>query len=94
MVLGQQYYGFGYFFDGFIVLDVEHGERNEDFSYITLVVNYDNNVEVLHARLGHIGQSRMNRLAKEGLLGNLNKVRLSICEDCLVEKTARKPFGK
>ena len=36
----------------------------------------------------------MNRLAKEGLLGNLKKVKLSICEHCLVGKTARKPFGK
>ena len=36
----------------------------------------------------------MNRLAKEGLLGNLNKVELSTCEHCLVGKTTRKPFGK
>ena len=59
LFLGQQYYGSGYFFDGFIVLDFEHGESN-GCSYITLVVNYDNNVEVWHARLGHIGQSQMN----------------------------------
>ena len=26
LFLGQQYYGFGYFFDGFIVFDFEHGE--------------------------------------------------------------------
>ena len=26
LFLEQQYYGYGYFFDGFIVLDVEHGE--------------------------------------------------------------------
>ena len=36
----------------------------------------------------------MNRLAKEGLLGNLKKVELSACEHCLVGKTTRKPFGK
>ena len=36
----------------------------------------------------------MNGLAKEGLLGNLNKVELSTYEHCLVGKTARKPFGK
>ena len=94
LFLGQQFYGSGYFYDGFIVLDVEHGESNECFSYITSVVDYENNVEVWHARLGHIGQSRMNQLAKEGLLRNLNKVELSICEHCLVDKTARKPFGK
>ena len=36
----------------------------------------------------------MNRLAKEGLLGSLNKVELSTCEYCLVGKTTRKPFEK
>ena len=35
LFLGQQYYGSSYSFAGFIVLDVEHGERNVCFSYIT-----------------------------------------------------------
>ena len=56
LFLGQKFHGFGYFYDGFIVLDVEHGESNECFSYITSVVDYENKVEVWHARLGHIGQ--------------------------------------
>ena len=47
-----------------------------------------------HARLSHIGPSQMNRLAKEGLLGNLNKVELSTCEHCLAGNTTIKPFGK
>ena len=94
LFLAQQYYSSDYLFDGFIVLDVEHGERNDCFSYITSVVNYDNNVEVWHARLGHIGQIQMNRLAKKGLLGNLNKVELSTCKHCLAGKTVRKPFEK
>ena len=54
---------------------------------ISHLVNYDNNVEVWHARLGHIGQSRMNRLTKEGLLGNLNKVELSTYKHHLLGKT-------
>ena len=33
-------------------------------------------------------------LAKEGLLGKIDKVELSTCESCLAGKTARKPFGK
>ena len=49
---------------------------------------------VWHARLGHIGQERMARLAREGLIGNLTKVTLPTCEHCLVEKSKRKPFGK
>ena len=51
-------------------------------------------MNVWHARLGHISQNRMNQLAKEGLLGSLDKVEISTCEHCLVGKTARKPFGK
>ena len=39
LFLGQQFYACGYFYDGFIVLDVEHGESNECFSYITSVVD-------------------------------------------------------
>ena len=82
------------FLNGFIVLDVEHDESNVCFSYYTLAINYENNVEVRNAILGHIGQSLMNRLAKEGLLGSFNKVELSTCEHCLVGKTTRKPSEK
>ena len=31
LFLGQQYYGYGYFFYGCIVLNVEHGESNDSF---------------------------------------------------------------
>jgi GAG-pre-integrase domain len=44
-------------------------------------------------RLGHIGQQKMDRLAKEGLLGYLERVSLPTCENCLKEKMVRKPFG-
>ena len=57
-------------------------------------VNSDKDVNVWYARLGHIGQQRMNRLAKEGFLGNINKVDLPTCEHCLAGKITRKPFGK
>ena len=60
LFLEQKFYGSGYFLYGFIVLDIEQGLSNECFSYITSVVNYENDVEVWHARLNHIGQSRMN----------------------------------
>ena len=94
LFLEQQFCHYGYFLDGYIVIDIEQGLRNECFSYITYVVNYENDVEVWHARLSHIGQSRMNQLAKEGLLGTLDKIELSTCEQCLAGKTVRKPFGK
>ena len=37
-------------------------------------------------------KSRMNRLAKEGLLTNISKVDLQTYEHCLIGKTCRKPF--
>ena len=46
------------------------------------------------ARLDHIGQDRMNRAAKEGLLDRLTKVKLPRCESCLAGKATAKPFGK
>ena len=47
-----------------------------------------------HARLGHIGQDCLKRLAKAGLLGSIDKIDLSVCEQCLVGKATRLPFGK
>ena len=35
----------------------------------------------------------MNRLAKEGLLGQIEKVNLPNCEHCLKEKMTKKLFG-
>ena len=40
----------------------------------------------MDARLGHIGQERMTRLAREGLMGDLAKVTLSTYDHCLVGK--------
>ena len=43
-------------------------------------------------RLGHIGQQRIDRLAKEGMLGQIEMISLPTCENCLKGKMARKPF--
>ena len=47
-----------------------------------------------HARLGHIGQDRLKRLAKAGLLGFIDKIDVPVCEQCLARKATRLPFGK
>jgi hypothetical protein len=44
-------------------------------------------------RLDHIGQQMMDRLAKEGLLGHLERVSLPTCENYLKGKMIRKPLG-
>ena len=64
-------------------------------SYV-FVSSIDSNSDsmVWHARFGHIGQARMTRLAKEGLLGSLTQVMLPRCEPCLAGKVTKKPFGK
>ena len=86
--------GNGYINSGFMVLDtVTSSSSIDDSSYaLSSVVNDD--VQLWHARLCHIGQERMNRLARDGLLGQLTKFVLPQCEGCLAGKSTRKPFGK
>ena len=92
----KTFYGSGYLLDGFIVMDVDNVSyyNNNNFFLFTSFNISNNDVNIWHARLGHIGQQRMDRLAKEGLLGQIEKVNLSTCENCLAGKMARKLFGK
>ena len=52
------------------------------------------NVIIWHARLVHIGQERMNRLARGNLLGEFTKIDMSTCEYWLTSKITRKPLRK
>ena len=54
----------------------------------------DVNSIVWHTRLDRIGQDRMNRLARDDLLGQITKIYLPTCEYCLAKNSTRKPFGK
>lgn len=47
-----------------------------------------------NARLGHIGQERIYRLAKYNLLGPLTIIVMPTYEHCLAGKMTRKSFGK
>jgi hypothetical protein len=78
--------------DEFLILDLDYSSYDKSFS---LLIS-SNNVDSIkwHARLSHIGQERMTRLARESLLGNLAKVSMSICEHCPKGKSIRKSFGK
>ncbi|KAH0725640.1 hypothetical protein KY284_001505 [Solanum tuberosum] len=96
IIYGTEYYDSGYLFDGSFVLDTIC-----DFNYISnnhgcfaLTTTPILDINIWHARLGHIGLEKMNRLAKEGLLGSLTKIEISIGEHCLAGKTIRKPFEK
>ena len=98
LYLGTTYFGSGFILDGFMILDIDHyvlsNTNNIYYSLMTTSTNACDNVIIWHARLGHIGQWRMNRLAKENLLGQFTKIDMSTCEYSLTDKTTRKPFGK
>ena len=80
-----------------MVLDTVNVSINYDAS-IYIVQNSstinDSNIITWHARLGHIGQDRLHRLARAALLGSLTKEKLPVCEHCLAGKATRLPFGK
>ena len=69
----------------FLILNIKY-YNNDSSIFLTLSDNAFDNSIIWHATLGHIGQERMTRLAREGLMGSLTKVTLSTCEHCLVEK--------
>ena len=68
--------------------------NSNSFSLFTSSNISNNDVNIWHARLGHIGQQRMDRLAKDDLLGQIENVNISTCENCLARKIAIKPFSK
>ena len=80
--------------DGFIVLDTIPINKT---TYVFVIGNSSSSSSVndvkWHARLGHIGQDYLKRLAKAGLLGSIDKIDLSVYEQCLAGKATRLPFG-
>ena len=87
----------GHLINGFIVLDTILDGLSYDnscFSYVTSSNNNEIDAITWHAKLGHIGQETMYRLARKGMLGPFTKIELPICEKCLAGKTTRKLFSK
>jgi hypothetical protein len=80
-----------------MVLDTVNVSINYDASIYVVqnssIIN-DSNIITRHARLGHIRQDRLHRLARASLLGSLTKEKLPICEHCLAGNATRLPFGK
>ena len=54
LYLNTNYYGCRYFLDGFIVLNVNCGDVNVCYSLFASSNSYENDVNMWHARLGHI----------------------------------------
>ncbi len=51
-----------------------------------------NQMYLWHLRLGHIGEDRINKLEKHGLLNSLTSESYPICESFLQGKIAKLPF--
>ena len=92
--LGTIFYGSSYIFNGFIVMDIDYNKCNLSYSMITSLHNCENELNIWHAQLGHIGQDGMDRLVKEGLLPTHDKVDFSTYKYCLIGKSTKKLFGK
>ncbi|KAK2977798.1 hypothetical protein RJ640_029843 [Escallonia rubra] len=73
-------FGHGFRMDSLFQLDLIDSQSS--CSYV-VNDNIMNDSTTWHARLGHIGQDRMTRLARESFLGPLANVNLQTCEACL-----------
>ena len=75
ILYGYNVFGYATLSNDFLVLDLDNCYNN---SSSTFVSHFDSNSKSIkwHARLGHISQDKMRRLAKEGLLDQLTKVKL------------------
>jgi hypothetical protein len=78
--LGTIYYGNSFISGGFMVLNIDYYNNDGSVFLLTSSDDVSNSLIVWHARLGHVGQEMMARLAREGLIGNLAKVTLPTCE--------------
>jgi len=88
-------FGLASLMNDFLVLDLDDSYNNNTSPFVFLA-HFDPDLKSFtwHARLGHFGQDRMSRLAKEGLLDQLTKVKLPKRESCLAGKATAKPLGK
>ena len=77
LYLGTTYNGSRFILDGFMVLDIDNyvlsNTNDSYYSLMTTSRNTCDNVIIWHARLGHIGQERMNKLARENLICQFTK---------------------
>ena len=79
--------------EDFILLDSNNTYDNISYAFVSYF-DFDSKSVKWHAWLGHVGQDRMSRLDRQGLLDRLTRVKLSRCEPCLASKAIIKPFGK
>ena len=95
VLLDNIVYGYGFLSYGFIVLDtIPINKTTSIFVTGNLSSSSSMNDVKWHARLGHLEQDRLKRLAKASLLRSIDKIDLLVCEQCLAGKATRLPFRK
>ena len=95
VLLDNIVYGYGFLLDGFIVLDtIPINKTTSAFVIGNSSSSSSMNDVKWHAKLGHIEYDHLKRLAKVGLLGSIDKIDLSVCEQCFAGKATRLAFGK
>ena len=55
-------------------------------------MNNSNPTYLWHCRLGHIGEKRIEKLHKDGLLDSFDYESIETCESCLLCKKTKAPF--
>jgi len=79
------------------IINVSINDINDDASiYVVQNFSTTNNSDIItwHVRLRHIGQDRLYKLTKVGLLGSFTKEKLYVYEYCFFGKETRLSFGK
>ena len=95
VLLDNIVYGYGFLLDGFIVLDtIPINKTTSAFVIGNSSSSSSMNDVKWHTKLGHIEYDHLKRLAKVGLLGSIDKIDLSVCEQCFAGKATRLAFGK
>lgn len=80
-----------------MILDIVFGystKNNYFFSIASSCCSSSNDANIWHAHLGHIGEDRINRLVRDGFLGQHANVNILMCEHCLARNRTKKLISK
>ncbi|KAI3685767.1 hypothetical protein L6452_35025 [Arctium lappa] len=87
---GNIYYGDASLINGLYVLNMDNPIYNIDKRDVKS--NSSNLTYLWHCRLGHINETRISKLHKDGLLNKLDFESYGTCEACLIGKMTKAPF--
>ena len=88
--LNEIFYGSAQLSNGLYVLDLEDPIYNVNTKKVRL--NDSNPTYLWHCRLGHINETRISKLHKDGLLDSFDFESYETCESCLLGKMTKAPF--